>query len=251
MKKRTRVLSMTVILVWATAANQAAAEVLRGSKGLGITETGLVPIYPDDRECSPLTSFYASWIDVDGSRRTERHSGVDGGRLGDKIFAPASGTVKSVWKANWGWGEEGAILIKHTREDLGLQSGPKYYYSEFDHLNYEEIRSLAAGDKVRRGDILAIVSTPGGRPQYLPEVHWEVWEIDNDNATKWSVNRHEGRFWKNSTGRLIDPLYMLSRESTPDKSGRFSIPIFDKRKDYNGFRGFTYILPCVERRAPR
>ncbi len=251
MKTLTLTFYVAVILVCVPVAAQLAAEVSRVNKGFGITETDLVPVYPSEYECSPLTSLYASWIDVDGSKRTERHSGVDGGRLGDKILAPAPGIIKSVWKANWGWGEEGALLIKHTREDLGLKSGPKYYYSEFDHLNYEEIRSLAAGDKVRRGDSLATVSTPGGRPQYLPEVHWEVWEIDNDNATEWSVNKHNGLFWKNATGRLIDPLFLLSRNSPPDQSGRFTIPIFDNRKDYKNFKGFTYILPCIKRRAPR
>src|SRR4029077_15089759 len=49
-------------------------------KGYGITETGLLPKYPGG--CSPLTSLYASWTDVDGTDRDEAHSGVDGGRLG-------------------------------------------------------------------------------------------------------------------------------------------------------------------------
>ena len=58
-------------------------------KGYDITKTGLTPRYPSGMSCSPLTSFYASWDDVDGTRRDEAHSGVDGGRLGDAIIAPA------------------------------------------------------------------------------------------------------------------------------------------------------------------
>src|SRR5256885_17138510 len=65
-------------------------------KGYDITETGLRPRYPSDFLCSPLTSFYASWIDVDGSRRAEPHSGVDGGHLGDAVLAPAPGVVRRV-----------------------------------------------------------------------------------------------------------------------------------------------------------
>lgn len=250
MKIRTvGVLTLSVIL--GIFANEVSGKVSRSDKGHGVVETGLTPVYPDDYDCSPLTSLYASWIDVDGSKRTERHSGVDGGRFGEKIFAPASGIVKSAWKANWGWGEEGALLIRHTREDLGLTSGPKYYYSEFDHLNYQDIKSLAEGDKIKRGASFATVSTPGGKSRYLPEVHWEVWEIEDDDATVWGVNRHNGRYWTNASGRLVDPLYLLSRDSTPDELGQFSIPIFDKKKDYSKFKGFTYILPCAKRRTSR
>ena len=90
------------------------------------------------------TSLNASWIDVDGSMRDEKHSGVDGGRLNDEILAPAPGTVRAVWKADWGWGREGALLIVHTREELGLEDGPAFYYSEFDH------RHATAGQRVPR-----------------------------------------------------------------------------------------------------
>ena len=80
-------------------------------KGYDIKPTGLRPQYPAGF-CSPLTSLYASWIDVDGTRRTEAHSGVDGGRLDDPILAPGPGTIRAVWQADWGWGNEGALLIK-------------------------------------------------------------------------------------------------------------------------------------------
>jgi hypothetical protein len=76
-------------------------------KGYDITETGLRPVYPRDRACSRLTSLYASWIDVDGTRRDEKHSGIDGGRLGDAVLAPAPGTVRRVWVADWGQGHGG------------------------------------------------------------------------------------------------------------------------------------------------
>jgi hypothetical protein len=74
-------------------------------------------------------------------------------------------------KANWGWGLEGALLIKHTREDVGLKEGPKYYYSEFDHLKYDDIAGFREGTKVERGQQLAKVFRPGGKKRHLPEVH--------------------------------------------------------------------------------
>jgi murein DD-endopeptidase MepM/ murein hydrolase activator NlpD len=215
-------------------------------KGYDVTKTGLVPRYPAGYTCSPLTSLYASWEDVDGSRRMEAHSGVDGGRLGEPILAPGPGTVVAVWSTDWGWGHEGALLIRHTREELALQNGPKYYYSEFDHLEYEQIRAIPEGTRVKRGHQLATVSRPGGKRRYLPEVHWEVWEIDDESATVWSKNRFGGRYWRNSTGRLVDPLYMLSRNKPPSEDGVVDIPAYDARVDYRGFRGFTYILPCLK-----
>jgi murein DD-endopeptidase MepM/ murein hydrolase activator NlpD len=244
-------LILAVIINSATEGTEGMAKVSRNDRGHGTTETGLVPAYPEDYECSPLTSLYASWIDVDGSRRSERHSGVDGGRLGDAILAPAAGIIKAAWKANWGWGEEGALLIRHSREDLGLRNGPRYYYSELDHLSYADVEAFTPGDSITRGQRLATVTTPGGKARYLPEVHWEVWEIDDDQATQWGLNKHGAQYWTNPTGRLIDPLYMLSRNVPPDDAGKVAIPVFDGGRDYRKFRGFTYILPCIKRRGAR
>jgi hypothetical protein len=140
-------------------------------EGYDLHKTGLIPRYPDGHDCSPLTSLYASWDDVDGTRRDEVHSDVDGGRLGDPILAPASGEIRAAWKANWGWGEEGALLLRHTREELGLQDGPEFFYSEFDHLRLRDAQSFAEGDPIVRGQQLATVFRPGGNPEYLPEVH--------------------------------------------------------------------------------
>jgi len=206
----------------------------------------LIPKYPANLDCSPLTSLVSSWNDVDGSKRDEPHSGVDGGRLGEPILAPASGTVIALWTANWGWGPEGAMLIRHSRMDLGLQSGPSYYYSEFDHLRYAEIRSIAVGQRIKRGERLATVFRPGGKSQYPPEVHWEVWAIDDDAASKWTKNKFGGAYWKNRTGHLVDPLAMLALNTPHNADGSVDIPVFDRSRDYRKFRGFTYILPCVD-----
>jgi murein DD-endopeptidase MepM/ murein hydrolase activator NlpD len=202
------------------------------------------PQYPSNKDCSPLTSLYSSWADVDGTKRSGPHSGVDGGRLGDPVLAPAAGVVIAVWQANWGWGQEGALLIAHSRTDVGLQDGPAQYYSEFAHLRYDEIRSIAVGKQVKRGERLATVFRPGGKAKYLPEVHWEVWSIDDDTATRWAVNKFGGRYWRNKTGHLIDPLYMLSLNAPARTDGIVEIPVFEPGRDY---RGFTYILPCFAR----
>jgi hypothetical protein len=244
MTRSTRV--SIAVAVFAAYASIAGAIVLGQEplrKGYDITETGLVPEYPAGYDCPPITSLYASWIDVDGTRRSERHSGIDAGRLGDRILAPGPGVVRAAWKADWGWGSEGALLIRHTAEELGLAGSSKIYYSEFDHLTYRDAHEFTEGENIERGEDLGQVSRPGGKHRYLPEVHWEVWEAETD-VLEWSVNRHGGRFWTNRSARLIDPLYMLALHAQPDAGGAVAITPFEGGVDYSRFRGFTYILAC-------
>jgi murein DD-endopeptidase MepM/ murein hydrolase activator NlpD len=217
-------------------------------KGYDIRPTGLQPRFPTGVGCSPLTSLYASWIDVDGTRRSEPHSGVDGGRLGDPILAPGPGVVRAVWRANWGWGEEGALLIKHLPNELHLHTQAQFYYSEFDHLKYSELREVKSGQAIERGDTLAHVYRPGGNPEYLPEVHWEVWEIGGKDKLRWARNRFDGPYWINDSARLIDPLYLLSRDGPLKASGGVVLTPYQQGADYTHFRGFTYILPCHSKR---
>ncbi|HEX2842311.1 M23 family metallopeptidase [Hyphomicrobium sp.] len=213
-------------------------------KGYDIRKTGLVPVYPKGYACSPLTSFYASWLDVDGTHRDEIHSGVDGGQLGEWILAPAAGTVRAVWEADWQWGKEGALLVVHTAEDLNLEGeGAAFYYTVYDHLKYDEIAKLKPGQKIARGERLARVYRPGGHAHYLPEVHWEVWEVEDDTLT-WTVNRYGGREWRNPRARLIDPLYMLGVHRPPDDGRSVSVVPFERGRNYSKFRGFTYIFQC-------
>lgn len=213
-------------------------------KGYDIVATGLKPQYPGGYRCSRLTSLYASWIDVDGTRREERHSGVDGGSLGDAVLAPAPATVRRVWVADWGQGHEGALLLAHTREDLGLSSGPLLYYAEIDHLKYEEISGFKQGERLARGERIASVFRPGGKRQYLPEVHLEVFEVGDDGALTWRTGEHGTEYFENPSARLIDPLYLLSLEERPTRHREAPIQPFEAQRDYTGFKGYTYFLPC-------
>ena len=213
------------------------------NKGYGIKPTGLKPVYPSQYDCSPLTSLYASWVDVDGSHRDEIHTGVDGGRFGEWIRAPAAGTVRAAWEANWQWGREGSLLLVHSRNDVNLDSGPEFYYSEFDHLDYADIRHFAPGQRIERGQILARVSRPGGQPGFLPEVHWEVWEVDADRLN-WKSNKFNAPVWHNKSAILIDPLYMLGLNKPPIDDFGVQITPFEDCSGKRDCRGFTYILPC-------
>lgn len=226
---------------WALSESQEGGDGVK--KGYNIKKTGLVPVFPAGYVCSPLTSLYASWVDVDGTHRDEIHSGVDGGQLGEWILAPADGTVKAVWEADWKWGKEGALLLTHTAAELNLKGEAPIYYSAFDHLKFDEIKHFKVGQKVSRGEKLARVSRPGGKAKYLPEVHWEVWEADDD-ALVWTTNRYGAPEWRNEGANLIDPLYMLGLHAPPSDGRSVPIVPFDKERSYAGFRGFTYIFHC-------
>jgi murein DD-endopeptidase MepM/ murein hydrolase activator NlpD len=219
----------------------------REMKGYGIAKTGLTPVYPEGFTCSPLTSLYGSWIDIDGSRRGEINSGVDGGNLGEPIFAPAPGTVVAAWEADWGWGDEGALLVLHTRADLNLTDGSPYYYSAFYHLRLDDVVGFQPGQAIARGQVLAHVFRPGGKKKYLPEVHWEIWEIGHADALTWRDGKKGRPDWYNKSAALIDPLYLLSRETPPNADLEVLVTPFEAGKDYSRFRGFTYILPCVRK----
>lgn len=220
-------------------------------KGYEIKETGLTPVYPEDFDCPPLTSLYASWIDVDGSRRDEIHSGVDAGRLGEPILAPAPGTVRRVWIADWGQGKEGALLMRHTREELNLKDGPKFYYIEYDHLKHADVEHLKEGQRIARGEHIANVYRPGGKNFFLPEVHFEVWEVGDDSALTWKTNEQGTEYFSNPTARLIDPLYLMSREAPPAQNGEVTLQPFETTRDYKTFKGLTYFLPCRRREAKK
>jgi hypothetical protein len=215
-------------------------------KGYNITRTGLKPVYPPTHECSPLTSLYASWTDVDGSQRDEAHSGVDGGHLGEDLLAPGPATVVAAWEADWGWGDEGALLLLHTKAQLNLTSGAPFYYSAFYHLRHADVEGYKPGQQITRGQALARIYRPGGKRKYMPEVHWEVWEADDPTRIQWSENENERPDWDNATARLIDPLYMLSRDTLPDMHRQVAIIPFEQGRDFSRFRGFTYILPCAK-----
>jgi len=225
---------------------RADADSSHSETGIEVEPTGLVPVYPDDYACSPLTSLYASWIDVDGSRRDEQHTGVDGGRIGEWVVAPAPGTIRAVWQSNWGWGWEGSLIIKHTREEAGADEDAALYYSVFDHLDYNEIKHFEVGQHISRGQRLGRVHTPGGVPDYLPEVHWEVWETKRDEI-QWLTNEHGGLTWYNPTAQLIDPLAMLQiADSSPD-SNEVKIVPHAACLSQGDCQGFTYILPCKKK----
>lgn len=216
-------------------------------KGYGRRPTGLVPVYPDGVSLPRLTSLYGSWTDVDGSMRDEAHSGVDGGELGDLILSPARGTVVASWIADWGWGEEGALLLLHARSDLNLPHGAPYYYSAFYHLNADDVSGLREGDTIARGQVFARVWRPGGKRRYLPEVHWEVYEVQDPGGIYWVSNDQGYPAWDNDTSELIDPLFLMRPARSTGSQMEVPLVPFDAGRKEQSYTGFTYILASPQR----
>ncbi len=171
------------------------------------------------------------------------HTGIDTGRLGEPVLSPADGTVISAWIADWGWGEEGALLIRHSKQDLNYKNGAPHYYSAFYHLKTDMIKNFRPGQKVTRGEKLATVFRPGGNEKYLPEVHWETWAVSNDASLEWKKSDVGYYYWTNTEAQLVDPLYLLGLHTKTDAK-KIPITPYDNNSNYNNFQGFTYILPC-------
>ncbi len=122
------------------------------------------------------------------------------------------------------------------------------YYTAYDHVRYAEVSKFKVGQKIERGQPLARVHRPGGHAEYLPEVHWEVWEVLSDNL-EWKTNRFGGREWRNNQARLIDPLYMLGIHAPPSDKVSVAIMPYEAERDYSAFRGFTYIFRCRKQKG--
>lgn len=220
-------------------------------KGYGRKPTGLVPVYPDGVSIPRLTSLYGSWTDVDGSMRDEAHSGVDGGELGDMIMSPARATVVSSWIADWGWGEEGALLLLHARSDLNLSRGVPFYYSAFYHLKADDVSGLREGDILERGQVFARVWRPGGDRRYLPEVHWEVYEVGDPDGIYWVTNDQGYPAWDNDTSELIDPLFLMRPARSTGNQMEVPLFPFETGRKEESYRGFSYILASPARGKSR
>jgi len=212
----------------------------------GIPHGGLHPAFPPGYSCPPITSYFASWLDVDGSRRDEVHEGIDLGNWGDVILAPADGTVMAVWATDVGYGPEWNLLISHTAADMGLE-GDTVYLSEFDHLG-ADVSALQAGQQLARGQKIATVQVPGGVRSYIPETHWETYRLPaaRMGETYWADNGLDRGFltWFNPYAELTDPLSLMALHQESRKNAK--IIAYDATRSFQGFAGFTYPLACIK-----
>lgn len=126
----------------------------------GFLETGLKPAYPPDAGCPAVTSPFASRSRSDGSPRSRRffdglHGGMDiPAPDGTPVLAVAAGTVVHM-TTGASIGGIGMVL-QHSPDDTGL---PAWIYTEYKHLR--SVPTLAIGDKIKRGQVVAAVGDTG------------------------------------------------------------------------------------------
>lgn len=244
----TKAIKFGVVTVFVTLSN------LQASKGNSTMEntnqlattTYLIPRYPKDSVCPALTSLFGESIDPNGNTLSELQSGIEGGRSGDVIIAPADGVVAGMWQTNLGWGLEWSILIRHTADDLNLSDKSTIYYSEFSHFRKIDIDHLELNMPLKRGQNIGKVASRGGNPNLPPKVHWAVYEVsDTKNSTdKWTKNEFGSDVWQNDKARLINPLFMMSLHHGENNPTDVRIVPFKKDYDYSQFKGFSYFFEC-------
>jgi murein DD-endopeptidase MepM/ murein hydrolase activator NlpD len=145
----------------------------------GLIHTGLVPLYPKDAKCEPISSGFADTTRYDGSKRAERanfglHEGMDLSLpIGTPIIAIASGTV--INKRHGGLLIGNEVFMRHSPEDTGLKV---WTFSKYKH--FSKMTTLKVGDKVAMGDVIGPSGNTGtvggyyGKRGY-PHLHVSVY----------------------------------------------------------------------------
>lgn len=239
MTKRTVLIagvSLWICLQYAAAQTRSESD-----NGFGLT------FYSRDMNCGQITSGFGSVIDLDGTRRDQPHTGIDFGNLGDRVIAPADGTVRAIWRVTHDWGTDWNLLLTHTTSQLNFPARQVVYYTEFDHLQIADLSHLKVGNRVTRGSRIGTVRHPGNNPRFRAETHMEVYKIPlgKQNATHWRTNNGR-KYWFNPYAILLDPEYMLTRHEHAHPPGKTKIVLFDKRAEMDKFAGFTYPIQCLD-----
>lgn len=203
------------------------------------------PVYPPNMRCSRISSLFGSMLDLDGSKRDTAHTGIDLGVFGDVVIAPADGMIGKIWPVNHGWGTDWNLLIFHTSRDLNLPDSQFIYYTEFDHLQRQDMPNIKAGDRVQQGEKIGIVRHPGNRHQFRAEIHMEVYKLPLAQHLQ-TVWRNDNGFiyWWNPSANLVDPLEMLSKHIAHFTGKGVDIPLFKPATASRRFKGFVYPLRC-------
>ncbi|MCH4551264.1 peptidoglycan DD-metalloendopeptidase family protein [Aestuariibaculum lutulentum] len=101
---------------------------------------------------------------------TERniHLGIDlWYSAGTAVLAALDGEVHS-FKNNTNYGDYGpTIILKH--QVAGIE-----FYTLYGHLSLESITSITVGEKVKQGQSIGSLGTPGVNGDYPPHLHFQI-----------------------------------------------------------------------------
>jgi len=103
-----------------------------------------------------------------GEEPRRLHLGTDiWGAAGTPVFAFMDSTIHG-FAFNDQFGDYGATLVLHHEID---EFG---FYTLYGHLSLADIQSLAAGDKIKKGDCIAHFGQPHENGHWPPHLHFQV-----------------------------------------------------------------------------
>jgi len=153
----------------------------------------------------PIVSDYGDWTNPSGFTRSTVHRGVDIDISYEPVLAAADGVVSYVGRS---FGESKLIVITHGQDETDKRIKTGYYHLQTFKVSY--------GDKVKRGDVIAIsgwTGLPGIRGPF-PHLHFAVFKTSKYNmlpSVRRGLNPHE--FWLDGKPICFDPEKRYS--STP------------------------------------
>lgn len=103
-----------------------------------------------------------------GDEPRRLHLGVDiWARAGTPVYTPLSGRIHS-FQDNDHFGDYGpTIILQHQLDDLAL-------YSLYGHLNRESLEGLVIGDRVSRGQQIAVFGSQDVNGHWPPHLHFQL-----------------------------------------------------------------------------
>lgn len=204
-----------------------------------------IPVYPPNLTCGQITSGFGSMRDLDGSLRNAPHVGIDLGEAGDVVVAPADGVIGAIWQVEHEFGADWNLLLVHTPDDLNMPDESVVFYTEFDHLQRDDMPNFGVGDKIHRSDPIGVVRHPGNNSRFRAEVHMEVYAlpVSRQSDTQWHDDNGI-RYWQNESADLTDPLIMMSRHMAKIVNHRVELVVAVPHAFSAEFQGFVYPLLC-------
>lgn len=192
-------------------------------------------LYPPEFTCEKRLADFDTWQTLDGSQRTELHTGID--VTGHTIIAPANGKVLSIYQGLMG-GYKVALL--HTPKDLDKDG--IYVFSYFLHLKEVDgknsaLKYMREGQTVHRGQPIAEVGRTGTMAGSAEHLHLEVWINDTGTYDK----RNDGGIIPHNH-KLINPHLLWAKHPMDDKVKKYITIFEENQKLYKG--GFTYPIHC-------
>lgn len=199
---------------------------LKEARAHGFVRTGLVPVFPKDAKCTPISSPFASPTRYDGSRRAPwadfgLHGGMDLSlHIGTPILAVFDGTVINKRSGSRLIGNE--LMVRQSPADTGFKV---WTFTTYKH--FSKVPKVKVGERIKRGEVIGLsgnTGTTGGHfgSRGYPHLHMSAF-MNADGA--YSIR--DGRAIIHH-GHYVDPLAFYFRKSL-DSSAIRKMPASERK----------------------